>query len=88
LKEPELTKEESAHIENCSRVFLVEELPEPLWRIISISKKGNTTLCKPEIPISAEGYSDLEYAKNLAYGIAHLSEDNPIVRICVPRQHD
>lgn len=82
MKIPKLNSEEFNHIENGGRVFLVEEIVGPLWRIVSISKKEVTTLCKPEIPTPAEGYSDLETAKNLAVGIAALSEDNPIVRVC------
>ena len=80
MKIPKLTSEESKHIENGGRVFLIEEIPGPLWRIISISKDRVKTLCHPEVPEFMEGYSDLEIAKNLAMGIANLSEDNPIVR--------
>lgn len=85
LKTPKLTKEESAHVKNGGRVFLVEEIPGPLWRILSISKKGTSLLCNPTIPTEEEGYSELEYAKSLALGIANLSEDNPMVRVCVPQ---
>ncbi|MGH9776719.1 MAG: hypothetical protein ACRD50_17470 [Candidatus Acidiferrales bacterium] len=85
MKEPKLTKEESVHIKNGGRVFLVEEISGSLWRILLISKKGTSLLCNPTVPRKQEGYSDFEDAKNLAYGIANLSEDNPIVRIiCMP----
>lgn len=76
-----LTQEEHEHIKNVGRIFIIEEIPEQRWRILSISKKGTITLCKPTIPTTEEGYSDLEVAKNLAYGIAALSEDSPMVRV-------
>lgn len=81
MKIPKLNLEESNHIENGGRVFLIKEIPGSLWRILSVSKDGVRTLCRPEVPELMEGYSDLETAKNLAVGIANLSEDNPIVRI-------
>lgn len=87
LKTPGLTDEEHSHIKNGGRVFIVEEVPgKPLWRILSISEKGVVTLCNPEIPTPEEGYSDLEFAKTLAYAIANLSEDSPMVRVCVEAQ--
>lgn len=75
-----LTSEEHAHIENGGRVFLIEEILGPLWRILSVSKEGISILCKPE---PQEGYSDLKWAEDLARGIAALSEDDPIVRVCI-----
>jgi hypothetical protein len=87
LKIADLTTEERVHVKNGGRVFLIEEIPGPLWRILSLSKKGVVTLCKPEIPTPKEGYSDLEIAKNLAYGISALSEDSPMVRVCTPQEN-
>lgn len=78
---PKLNSEESSHIENGGRVFIVEEISGPLWRILSISKNRIRTLCRPEIPEVMEGYSELETARNLAFGIAALSEDDPMVRV-------
>lgn len=83
MKTPELMKEEIAHVKSGGRVFLVEEIPGPFWRILSISKKGASLLCNPTIPNEEEGYNDFEHAKGLAYTIANLSEDSPIVRVCV-----
>lgn len=83
MKIPKLSLEESKHIENGGRVFLIKEIPGPLWKVLSISNEGVKTLIKPMIPKPLEGYSDLETAKNLAIGIANLSEDNPIVRVCL-----
>lgn len=78
---PKLNSEESTHVENGGRVFLVEEIPGPLWRILSVSKDRVRTLCRPKVPKLMEGYSEFEIAQNLAMGIANLSEDNPIVRV-------
>lgn len=81
MKIPKLNLEELNHIENGGRVFLIEEIPGSLWRILSISKIGAKTLCKPHIPEPSEGYSDLEIAKNIAIGISNLSEDSPTIRV-------
>ena len=78
MKTQDLTKEEHEHIKNGGRVFIVEEISGPRWRILSISEKGVSKLCSP---IGEEGYSELEAAKNLAHGFAALSEDSPMVRV-------
>jgi hypothetical protein len=83
LDTPDLTAKERAHIENGGRVFVVEKIPGPLWRVLSISNEnGCYTLCQPEIPEKMEGYGTMEFANDMAKSIAALSEDKPMVRIC------
>ena len=77
LNIPDLTPEEREHITKGGRVFIVEEIEGPLWRVLMV--KGNTckVLLKPQ---DMEGYSDREDAYLNARGIANLAEDSPLVR--------
>jgi hypothetical protein len=77
LKAPELTPEEQAHIANGGRVFVVEEIPGPLWRVLVV--KGDTCrlMLKPD---GMDGYSDREDAVLNALAFANLAADTPLVR--------
>lgn len=72
-----LTKKERAYINKGGRVFVVEKIDGPLWRVLSVSKTGIEVLLKPE---GAEGYSDESQARNNALMIATLSVDKPLVQ--------
>ena len=77
LKIPELTPEEQAHVSKGGRVFIMEEIPGPVWRVLMV--KGNTckVLLKPD---GMDGYSDYEDALLNALAGANLAEDSPLVR--------
>ena len=77
MKAPKLTPEEQAHIASGGRVFIVEEVPGPLWRVLVV--KGDTcrVMLKPE---GMDGYSPREDAELNAMAFANLSEDSPMVR--------
>ena len=77
---PPLTPQEQAHVDKGDRVYIVQEVPGPLWRVISVSKDTCVVLGAPSWPEPAEGYSDKEYAVSIAEGFAALSEKKPMVR--------
>lgn len=77
MKAPALTSEEQAHIEKGGRVFIVEEISGPLWRVLCVSASGCRVMLKPD---GAEGYSSRQYPQDLALSFANLSEDSPLVR--------
>ncbi|GLZ22642.1 hypothetical protein [Burkholderia plantarii] len=73
-----LTDHEQAHVDNGGRVFIIEEIPGPLWRVVSVSKeRGVRVLLKPQ---DEDGYETKERAEDHANSIAVLSEDGTIVR--------
>lgn len=77
MKTPNLTPEEQAHIASGGRVFIVDEIPGPLWRVLVV--KGGTcrVMLKPD---GMDGYSNREDAELNAMAFANLSEDSPMVR--------
>jgi hypothetical protein len=77
LRAPRLTKAEKAHVAHGGRVFIVQEIPGPLWRVLAVSSKGCTLLLKPE---GGDGYTERSWAVDVATGIANLSPDGPMVR--------
>jgi len=77
LKAPELTPEEQAHVNDDGRVFIVEEINGPLWRVLAVKKSGCKVLLKP---VDMDGYSDLDNVVLNAQVIANLSADRPLVR--------
>lgn len=77
LKTPKLTKEERAHIAKGGRVFIVEEIPGPLWRVLAIKETACWVMLKPD---GANGYSERDDAMLNAKVIANLSADRPLVR--------
>lgn len=79
MKAPELTPEERAHATKGGRVFIIEEIPGPLWRVLSISSQDCKVILKPD---ETDGYTSRMYAQNLALNFATLSEDSPMVRRC------
>lgn len=74
----DLTKKERAHINRGGRVFVVEKIDGPLWRVLSISKTGSEILLQPDC---ADGYSDESQAQKNALMVASLSVDKPLVRL-------
>jgi hypothetical protein len=78
LKIPELTLEEQAHIASGGRVFIVEEISGPLWRVLMVKGSVCKVLLKPD---GMNGYSEQEYAQDMALGIANLANDKPMVRL-------
>ncbi|SEO24061.1 hypothetical protein SAMN05216404_1156 [Nitrosospira multiformis] len=72
-----LTKQESAHIKKGGRVFVVDKIDGPLWRVLSVSKTGVEVLLKPE---GADGFPDKSRAQYNALMIAAISVDRPLVR--------
>jgi hypothetical protein len=77
MKVPKLTPEEQAHVDSGGRVFIVDEAPGMLWRVLSVSQKGCTVLLKPD---GAEGYIDRGEAHQNALMVANLANDSPMVR--------
>lgn len=77
MKVPDLMPEEQAHIDHGGRVFIVEEIPGPLWRVLVV--KGDTcrVMLKPD---RLDGYSSKEEAELNALAIANLANDRPLVR--------
>jgi hypothetical protein len=73
-----LTEDEQAHIDNGGRVFIIEEIPGPFWRVVCVSKeRGTRVLLKPD---GAPGYESKETAADHAANIAGLSDDDPLIR--------
>ena len=56
---PELTQEEQAHVAKGGRVFIVEEIPGPLWRVLVVKGDACKVMLKPD---GMDGYSDRETA--------------------------
>jgi hypothetical protein len=77
LKVPDLTPEEQAHIARGGRVFIVEEIPGPLWRVLAVNGGTCRVMLKPD---GMDGYSDKENAELNALAIANLAADTPLVR--------
>ncbi|SEN70966.1 hypothetical protein [Halomonas caseinilytica] len=74
---PNLSAEESQHVSGGGRVFIVEEIEGPDWRVLMV--KGNTCTIMLE-PNDSDGYGDEQYTYDLALAVANLSEDSPLVR--------
>lgn len=74
---PNLTPEEQAHIASGGRVFIVDEIPGPLWRVLVVKGGVCRVMLKPD---GMDGYSSREDAELSAMAIANLSEDSPMVR--------
>jgi hypothetical protein len=77
MKIPRLTPEEQAHLDQGGRVFIVEEITGPLWRVLAVKGEVCKVLLKPD---GAEGYSDRSDAALNARMIANLSEGSILVR--------
>lgn len=77
METPELTPEEQAHISKGGRVFIVEEIDGPLWRVLVIKRDSCRVLLKPD---GMDGYSDKEDAMLNALAFANLAADTPLVR--------
>lgn len=75
---PDLTPEEQAHIARGGRVFIVEEIPGPLWRVLVVRGDTCRVMLKPD---GMDGYSDHEDAELNALAFANLSADSPMVRL-------
>ncbi len=74
---PTLTATEQEHMAKGGRVFIVDEIPGPLWRVLMVKQGTCKVLLKPD---GMDGYSDKQYAIDTAHCIADLSEDQPLVR--------
>lgn len=74
---PELSVEERKHVSDGGRVFIVEEIEGPDWRVLMVKENTCTIMLKPN---DHEGYGDEEYTYGLALAFANLSEDSPLVR--------
>ncbi|GBQ43074.1 hypothetical protein [Komagataeibacter europaeus] len=77
LKTPPLTPVEQKHIAEGGRVFIVDEVAGPLWRVLMVKGSTCKVLLKPD---GADGYSDRKEAEENARVIAALAEDSPLVR--------
>lgn len=77
LKVPELTHKELSHVAKGGRVFIVEEIPGPLWRVLMVKDSTCKVLLKPD---GMDGYSDYERARSIALAWANLAADTPLVR--------
>lgn len=77
LQTPELTPEEQAHVASGGRVFIVDEIPGPLWRVLVVEGGVCRVMLKPD---GMDGYSTREDAELNAMAIANLAEDSPMVR--------
>lgn len=85
MKAPELSPEEHSHIAKGGRVFIVEEVHGPLWRVLVVEGNGCRVMLKPD---GLDGYSDRDDAMLTAKAFANLSADQPLVReeIYAPRR--
>jgi hypothetical protein len=72
-----LSPEEQLHVENGGRVFIVEEVPGPLWRVVSVSKHGPEIVVKPD---DAEGFSLQREAHMNAVATARASHGPVLLR--------
>ncbi|OYV96247.1 MAG: hypothetical protein B7Z62_08595 [Deltaproteobacteria bacterium 37-65-8] len=58
-------------------MFIVEEIPGPLWRVLVVKGGECRVMLKPD---GMDGYSDRGDATLNALAIANLSADTPLVR--------
>lgn len=77
VSRPALTLDESQHVENGGRLFIVEELAGSLWRVLCVKAATCRVLLKPD---GAKGYAAQQDAFQHAAAIAALSEDSPMIR--------
>ena len=77
MKAQNLTPEEQTHIASGGRVFIVDEIPGPLWRVLVVKGGACRVMLKPD---GMGGYSNREDAELNAMAFANLSEDSPMVR--------
>ena len=77
MKTPKLTPEEQAHIASGGRVFIVDEIPGPLWRVLVVKGDACRVMLKPD---GMDGYSNQEDATSNAQVFANLAADSPLVR--------
>jgi len=77
LKTPTLTPDEQKHVDKGGRVFIVDEIAGPLWRVLMVKSGACKVLLKPD---GADGYFAREEAEENARVIAALAEDSPLVR--------
>lgn len=74
MEVPELTQEEQAHVAKGGRVFIVEEIPGPLWRVLVVKGDACKVMLKPD---GMDGYSDRETALENALAFSALAGDRP-----------
>ena len=70
-----LSPEEELHVENGGRVFVVEEIPGPLWRVVSVTKHGPEIVVKPD---NAEGF-DLQRDAHMNAVAAARASHGPVL---------
>ena len=58
-------------------MFIVEEIPGPLWRVLQVKEDTCKVLLKPD---GMDGYTDHDDALLNALVIANLANDSPLVR--------
>lgn len=74
MNAPKLTPEEQAHVDKGGRIFIVEEIPGPLWRVLVVKGKACKVMLKPE---GMDGYSDRTTALENALAFSALAGDRP-----------
>jgi hypothetical protein len=74
---PELSPEEQDQIASGGRVFIVEEIPGPEWRVLMVKGDRCVIMLKPN---GFDGYDSQEHAYELARAWVNLSEDSPLLR--------
>ena len=72
-----LTDAERAHLARGGRVFLVQRISGPRWRVLSLTPSTCKVLLRPA---DMDGYSDHTRAVELAQATANLAVDAPLVR--------
>lgn len=74
-----LSPEEQQHIDNGGRLFVVEEIPGPLWRAVSMSKQGCEILPMPDqtagFGLQREAHFQALAAARAAHGPVMLREN-------------
>jgi hypothetical protein len=72
-----LTPQEQLHVDQGGRLLVIEEVPGPLWRVLSVSLRGCEVVHKPH---GAEGYDLQREAVLHAQALAAAADDVPLLR--------